>query len=107
METLAINRGIVGATALPFQYLPSQHVNRTTYPDPQVFDRNGDGNFNVLDIVGYQPTWGQLSKNGERVIESAQPDEKRTAEGERKSAGLRAYERSAEVETEHAVEVAV
>lgn len=103
METIGVSRQIVGAAA--HQYLPSQHVNRTTYPDPQVFDRNGDGVFNALDIVLDHPRWdGVAVKNTQRAIERTQP-EQRQPEDDKQLPVLRAYGRSTEVETEHAVEV--
>ncbi len=102
METTGVSREIAGAAAL--QFLPGRHVNRTTYPDPQVFDRNGDGDFNALDIVIDHPGWDQIAvKNTPRAVESLRPEDGRHEE--RQSPALRAYERSSEVETEHAVEV--
>ena len=112
MKTLAITREYVGARALPSQYHQSQHVDRTTYPDPQVFDKNQDGRFDALDIVTYGPSWARIPLKAEQVAEekrpesrNEQPDTNKSTVAEHTAQGLKQYKLNTEVLPEHALEL--
>ena len=106
METIQATGERVGTIASSFQHLQSPHVVRKTYPDPVVFDRNGDGHFDVMDIVSYAPTW---ERGHARVVQTAEqkPAEQDSASVHENPAGLKQYERQGEDEDadKHAVEV--
>ena len=104
METLAVQRESVRASALPLQHLQIQHV-RKSYPDPVVFDRNGDGRFDAIDIVKYRPTWTRARQAALPAAEPTGADEQKEAASEKQSVALKQYKASTEVEPEHAVEV--
>ena len=104
MDTITAVQGTVGTIASGFQHLQSQHV-RKTYPDPTVFDRNGDGHFDAIDIVCYGPTW-RMPSSVAGTEKSADPPQRETDENvSEKQTGLKQYQRSVEADTEHAVEV--
>lgn len=101
METLAVREDRI-AMALPLQHFSGQHEVRKTYPDPLVFDKNGDGRFDAVDVVQYKSmgikarvdTPEMKTEDNAVVAPDVQPR------------GIKQYSQRAEIPTDHAVEVA-
>ena len=103
MEIGTVQRAQEGVNAPPLQHLQIQHV-RKSYPDPVVFDKNGDGRFDSLDIVRYGPSWAR-SRTDQLAAQTSVAGEGHNDTAAQRAAGLHQYQESAETEPEHVVEV--